>query len=216
MGGAKFSNYDQMRDQMRGEFLKYHVEPMVKQYGLIQDETDIYIIFVGRQYRVSKVTGRVDRQEEGTWPQADFSESMTIYDVLCYAKEDAFLTHEYVPVSGLKGIVQSATPGMKTFRQRAKGFAGRGLELERACQALGGTPFPVGEVAYVLPLFEFLPVVIQFWDADEEFEAELVLKWDRNIQDFMHFETTFYAAGCLLQWLEEHVKKQIRQKEEML
>ena len=25
-----------------------------------------------------------------------------------------------------------------------------------------------------------------------------MIKWDRNILQYMHFETTFYATGCLL------------------
>ena len=75
--------------------------------------------------------------------------------------------------------------------------------IREACEALGGTPFPIGEVAYQLPLFDFLPIVVQFWDADEDFPGQLMIKWDRNILQYMHFETTFYATGCLLQRILE-------------
>lgn len=44
-----------------------------------------------------------------------------------------------------------------------------------------------------------MPVVLQFWDADDEFDAALKIMWDTNTLDFMHFETTFYAANHLLQ-----------------
>ena len=57
----------------------------------------------------------------------------------------------------------------------------------------------MGEVAYQIPLFDFLPIVLQFWDADEDFPGQLMIKWDKNILQYMHFETTFYATGCLLQ-----------------
>ena len=49
----------------------------------------------------------------------------------------------------------------------------------------------------------YLPIVVQFWDADEEFPGQLMIKWDRNILQYMHFETTFYATGCLLQRIRE-------------
>ena len=83
-------------------------------------------------------------------------------------------------------------------------FAGRPGALRRACEALGGVPQRVGDVSSLIPLFDFMPVMVQFWDADEEFDAVLKIMWDRNTLDFMHFETTFYAAGHLLRRLKEY------------
>jgi hypothetical protein len=53
-------------------------------------------------------------------------------------------------------------------------------------------------VACRLPLFDFLPVVFQFWSADDDFPASIQLLWDKNTTDFMHFETVWYAAGYVL------------------
>ena len=123
---------------------------------------------------------------------------MTVFDVLCYAKEDAALCGEYCSVMLLDGVAKSSNPGGNMFQKYADRFAGQPDALRRACEALGGTPYPVGEVAYQIPLFDFLPVVLQFWDADEDFPAQLIIKWDKNTLRYMHFETTFYAAGFLL------------------
>ena len=60
-----------------------------------------------------------------------------------------------------------------------------------------------GDVSYLLPLFFFIPVIHQLWDADDEFDAALKIMWDTNTLDFMHFETTFYAANHLLKRLQE-------------
>jgi hypothetical protein len=41
-------------------------------------------------------------------------------------------------------------------------------------------------------------VLLQFWEGDEEFPPKLLILWDRNTDQFMHFETTFYLQGDLL------------------
>ena len=47
-------------------------------------------------------------------------------------------------------------------------------------------------------MFPFLPVQLRFWDADEEFPAQLRFLWDRNTLKFLHFETVYYVIGHLL------------------
>ena len=61
----------------------------------------------------------------------------------------------------------------------------------------------MGDVSYKIPLFDFLPVILQFWDADEEFDSVLKFMWNENILDYMHYETTFFAASHLLSRLTE-------------
>jgi hypothetical protein len=93
------------------------------------------------------------------------------------------------------------------FREAAEFFDQHLPELARACEALSGTPEKVGDVAYRLPVFDFLDVQLQFWASDEEFPANLQFLWDRNIQDFIHYETTFYVAGHLIRRLQEQIKE---------
>lgn len=46
-------------------------------------------------------------------------------------------------------------------------------------------------------------MVLQFWDADEEFEAVLKFMWDYNTTDFMHFETIAFATFHLIDRLKD-------------
>ena len=62
----------------------------------------------------------------------------------------------------------------------------------------GGEKAGAGDVSYNLPVFQALKLRLSFWDADDEFPASLSLLWDENVLDFMRYETTFYAAGYLL------------------
>lgn len=197
------NNYDITRLESEKQFLTYDIAPMVKKYGLRQDEKFTYIVFLGSMYRISKQAGKVERIEGQTYIQAGFDESMTIFDVLCYAKENATLSGEYCSVMQLPGVAKTANPGGDMFGKYANRFAGKQDALRRACEILDGTPYPVGEVAYQIPLFDFLPIVLQFWDADDEFPAQFTIKWDKNTLRYMHFETTFYAVGYLLERLVE-------------
>ena len=202
MVNRSVSNYDLARDKAEREFAQCDIRPMVKKYGLKQDSQYTYISFLRNDYRISKETGRVELLCGDAPPvHAGFNESLTIFDVLGYAKKDAALSGEFCSVMDLKGVAKSANPGGDMYGKFAQHFAGRSDDLRKACEALGGTAYPVGEVAYQIPLFDFLPVILQFWDADEEFGAQLTVKWDTNTLDFMHFETTFYAAGCFMQRL---------------
>lgn len=197
---AEGSNYDVAQEQARKLFTTYDIGPMVRKYSLRQDAEFTYIPFLGRTYRIRRDSGHVEKADG---QPANFEESLTIYDILCYAREDASLSGEFCSVMQLDGIAKSANPGGFMFSSFCRRLAGRSQALRNACEILGGTPYPVGEVAYQLPLFDFLPIVVQFWDADEEFPGQLMIKWDRNILQYMHFETTFYATGCLLQRIRE-------------
>ena len=43
---------------------------------------------------------------------------------------------------------------------------------------------------------------ILVWAGDEEFPPKLLILWDRNADSFLHFETTFYLQGDLLNRLK--------------
>lgn len=203
MKTERISNYDVALAQAQTQFLTYDIAPMVKKYSLTQDAAFTYIPFLRTVYRICRLTGQVDRLSNGIYEKANFNESMTLYDIVCYAKEDAALSGEFCSVMQLDGIAKSSNPGGFMFSKFCHRLENRADALRKACEALGGTPYPVGEIAYQIPLFDFLPIVFQFWNADEDFPSQLMIKWDRNILQYMHFETTFYATGCLLQRIAE-------------
>lgn len=78
------------------------------------------------------------------------------------------------------------------------------MDLLRAvCSRLGQLSSIKGDLSAVIPVFDFLPVCLRFWDADEEFPASLQILYDENILDFMRFETVFYMTDHLLGRLKE-------------
>lgn len=199
------SNYEVMRNQMRDEFLKYNQEKMMNKFSLKNDENYIYIEFVLRNYRIHRRNGLAEWSDDNftSTIEADYNESMTIYDVLCYSKDHCQLSGKFCPVNMLKGTVQSSGPGSSMFQKSADEFSGRLNELKYACSILGKPAKISGDVAAVLYPFSFLPVTIQYWDADEEFPANLKFMFDENIMDFMHYETLFFMMGHIISRIKE-------------
>lgn len=211
------SNYEIMRDRMRLEFIKYDQGEMVRKFALRQDEKYLYIDFVGRPYRIDRASGVVEWSEDGfaTCTEGDYNESMTIYDVLCCSKPDCTLSGRFAPASMLKGTVQSSGLGGKFFQSTADALQGRVPELKRACARLGEPAKLGGDAAFVLYPFSFLPITLQYWEADEEFPANLKIMFDENIMAFMHYETTYFMVGHILKRILEMMESSGKTEEKL-
>lgn len=202
------NNYEKMRDRMAKVFLRYDQEKMIQKFNLEYDENNLYLCFLNRPYRISRQTGRVTWSEDGfvTENPADYNAAMTIYDVLCCSKEDCCLSQEWVSVGSLSSVLGGTLKkGSNFFQNAAEAFTGKTNLLAKACERLGGRKLEKGDAAYELLLFPFLPVVLRFWDADEEFPASMQILTDRNILDFMRYETLMFAVSHVLQRVKEEM-----------
>ena len=178
---AVISNYEITRNKMEQEFVRYDQEQMMQRFHLQHTPQHLFIDFVGERYRIDRQTGRVERclADGSGFVHAGFNEVMTIYDVLCGSKPGARLSGEFVRVNDLDGVTKTTYMGGNLFNGSARAFNHRTEELCAACERLGGTPGTVGDVSYTIPLFDFFPVTLQFWDGDEEFDPVLVTPDDR-------------------------------------
>lgn len=204
MKASGISNYEITKNSMEEKFLTYNQAKMIDKFRLKTDEQYLYLRLVDQEYRVNRFTGRVeyDVDGDGRFINAGYDASMTIYDVLCSSGPEAHLSGRFVGLNALKGLVVASAPGPELFTEDAAFFAGRCPQLKKACEQLGGTEENPGDVAYRISLFDFMQVIVQFWDADEEFDAVFRVLWDENILDYMHYETTFYATSYLLERLK--------------
>ena len=202
------TNYEITRNQMRGEFVKYDQDNMIRKFSLRNDASYIYINFMSREYRIDRKTGVVEWSENdfSTSVEADFNESMTIYDILCYSRDDCSLSGNFCPVNLLKGTVKTSGSGSNLFQNAADSFSGKQKELECVCSFLGEDPGLKGDVAVKLYPFPFLPVILQFWEADDDFPARLNFLFDENTLDYMHFETVFFMTGHILKRIGEMMR----------
>ena len=128
---------------------------------------------------------------------------MTIYDVLCYSKENCSLSGRFCSVNLLKGILQTGVPTGNHFQSSAEAFKGKTEELRNACRILGDPANLSGDISALIYAFPFLPIIIQYWEEDDEFPASLKFMFDENILQYMHYETVFYLMGSAIHRLKE-------------
>lgn len=194
------SNYEITKIRARGDFLKYDQQRMIEKFRLRNDEAYLYIRFAGRNYRVERRGGMVEWSEDDFVhvEEAGFNEAMSIYDVLCYSKENCRLSGRFSKLLNLKGTGFGVTPGKGMNSAAEQYFDRRPDLLDRACERLGGTRESQGDIAWRLPVFDFLPLILQFWQSDDEFPPSLKVMWDENILDYVHYETTYYIEGHLM------------------
>lgn len=98
---------------------------------------------------------------------------MNIYNTFYYASEHPVASEIWWPSCQDKKSVPFEAAYRRTIISKLQTiFSGKTQELKMACEALGGTPLPQGDVGYMLPVFPFLNIAVLFWDGDEEFDAQ--------------------------------------------
>ena len=199
-------NYDRQVDIAKGIFLEYDQALMIRKYRLDADEQYIYLTYLNTPCRICRQSGGIEEQISNRWRECrNFSTVMTIYDLLCYHKgETAPVLFGQWCTAGtfvVTGVTQTDT----FTKKYAKLFDGRLEQLKKATQKLGGVlqpPMAGADLTCKFPVTPFFSVLLQFWAADEEFPPKLLILWDRNADSFLHFETTFYLQGDLLNRLQ--------------
>ena len=198
------SNYEITLQEARKLFLCYKQELIIQKLSLEHDEQYLYIRLLDQRHRVDRTTGVVEwLGEDGAAHEADFNASLTIYDVLCCSRPDCSLAGQYAPINSVANNYHTKGLGGSIFDACAPVFSDHPAQLEQALIRLGGVKEGKGDIAYRIALFPFLPVQIQFWEADEDFPASLQIHWDLNTLQFLRYETTWYAAGVLRSRIRE-------------
>lgn len=196
-------NYDLQVDIGKRIFLEYDQERMIRKFSLEADRQYIYLTYLHTPCRISRQSGAVEEQICGAWQECrNYSTVMTIYDLLCYHKGETAptLACRWCTVGNfvITGVTQTDT----FTKKYAKLFDERLEELKQAVQKLGGViqaPMAGADLTCKFFVTPFFPVLLQFWTGDSDFPPKLLILWDQSTDRFMHFETTFYLQGDLLE-----------------
>jgi len=146
----------------------------------------------------------MERKTADGWQGANsHGEVMTLLDLLCDSspRRQPSGTWKNMGDFGLlfhKNLLEGRDPWADRFEADPEGF-------RNACEALNGTPFPTGDIAYVIELFDGLSIVVQLWFGDEEFPAGLRFLWDANALMYIKYETMYFARGIILQRIAENM-----------
>ncbi len=197
------NNYALQVERARRSFLTWDQAAMCARLGLTMTDEYIPLRFFGAEHRVRRADAAVLGPDGAP---ASFGAAMAIYDALARGNAPT-LRGEFVPTAALHGIQGTHSVHEDLHSSAARRFAGKTAALERALIARGGRKWGKGDVSYVVDVFDFFPVCVRFWDADDEFPASLQFLWDANALDFLCYETLWYVMGELTAQLDEVVKK---------
>ena len=207
----RISNYEITKRRVQKDFLKYDQEKMIQKFALKADENYLYITFIGHSYRICRKSGYLEWSEDNfvTCVEGDFNEALTIYDLLCDSKENCHAANDFINLNSLSTLQSSSKKlGDGLFHGEDKIFDHKEELFGNVCEKLGGIKAGKGDVAYELPLFDFLPCRIQFWNSDDEFDAQLQIFMDKNVLKFIRYETVWYAVSHLMKRLIEELENQ--------
>ena len=192
------SNYDQVIENWRLKFLEMDQEELIRKFQLEADEEFLYIIYFSKKFRIDRKNGFIT--EDGKSP--GFDTVMNIYNTFYYSTAHPVASGNLVAFRQVKRVYPFEAAYRRTIIFRLQElFAGKTEELRKACEALGGTLLPQGDVGYVLPVFPFLNIAVLFWDKDEEFEAQANMLFDSEITEFMHEENVVCVAADAVYYL---------------
>lgn len=192
------SNYDQVIENWRLKFLEMDQEELIRKFQLEADEEFLYIIYFSKRFRIDRKNGFIT--EDGKSP--GFDTVMNIYNTFYYSAAHPVASGNLVAFRQVKRVYPFEATYRRTIISRLQElFSGKTEELRKACEALGGTLLPQGDVGYVLPVFPFLNIAVLFWDKDEEFEAQANMLFDSEITEFMHEENVVCVAADAVYYL---------------
>ena len=198
-------NYAITAARVRQLFAEYDQQALARKVGAKLDGEYFYVDFLSERYRIHRLTGDISRFHGDAWVEANsFGEVLTLMDLICDSREDRHPTGNWRNMRDFghgfhQQMLEQRDPWAERFQEQPEMFA-------KACEALGGEKYPLGDVAYALPVFGDLRVLIQLWFGDEEFPAQLRYLWDENALQYLKYETMFYAVPLVLKRIQEQME----------
>lgn len=202
------SNYDIAKENARKIFLAYDQRKLIERWRLDSDKDFIYLFFVGDRYSINRQNGQVLPADGGS--EVSFNTALSIYDLLTYSKPDARL---YGSMGDIRHLSRSNTGWLSDkhafHSEESEFFDTHQQELEDALEKMGAIKTTGADEAYLIPVFDRISMIFQFWRSDEDFPSEIKFFWDLNITDFMHFETVWYASGHILKKIIDNMPSSV-------
>lgn len=199
------NNYVIQAQQAKQYFLGYDQPKLIRKLLMQNDEKFLYTRMLGETYRISRQTGDVERKKGENWVDANsFNEVLTLFDLVCDSREDRCLAGRFQNMSAF-GL--QFHQNLNETDPRAQYLLDHAPDVRRACEALGGKPFPLGDLAYTIEVFDGMSMVLQLWEGDEDFPAGLHFLWDENAKMYIKYETMYYCVGLLMSRIEDYIRR---------
>lgn len=204
-------NYQMQAQQAKSYFLRYDQQTIIKKCSLQADARYLYTTLFGIPYRVCRKTGDLSYLDRDIWRDGNsHGEVMTLLDLLCDSREDRHPSHQWKTMQAFGLYIHQSlgekNPAALDYQRNPDG-------LRRALEAMGAAPFPQGNVAYTIPVFEELTLVLQFWLGDEDFPPSLRYLWDENALMYLKYETMYFAVDVLTEKLRRLITTEYKRNQ---
>ena len=197
------NNYLIQAQQAKERFLTYDQEKLIRKFTLGADAEYLYMTLLYRQYRLSRMTGDLQRLEGDIWHDGNtYEEVMTLLDLLCDSRDDRFLTHRWQNMQsfGLQFHQNLLEESRDPFAVKIDADP---AWLHRAAETLGAQPISGGDFGYAFELFDGLKIGLLFWHGDDEFLPRVRYLWDANAKQYIRYETMYFAVDLLRRRIKE-------------
>ena len=187
------NNYDKMLADACRRFTAYDMQALAQRPGVEDIGACLKTCFLGETALLRKRDGRITVGGRA----ADFGETLSILDWLCDGKSDAVAAGEYCTVGSLPGIYVGGSGLVMSGGALAKRIDAEPHRFRDACHAIGGREVALGDLGFEIPVFPGVAMCLKFYFGDEEFPPQLTFLWDKNMLQFVRYETVYYIAGCV-------------------
>ena len=192
-GGRRPAVSEQALDHLRGEMAGRNLREVAGRCGgryLSGPPEAVEVRFLGRLHRILR--------DDVVCPEDPAPSIWVKIFLMIYATRATGrpLSGRWVSYRELPNTVSKARSFEACTEQIARVFEGRPEDLERAARVLGARPADEASAhaAFVFEALPRVPLLLLFWDREEEFPARAVLLLDRHVLDYLDQEALVFLA----------------------
>ena len=197
----KPNNYEISLQAAMKRFCSYDMTVLSQKMGVTDRGEYLQTRFFGMETKINKTTGAVTVDGQ----PADFCEALSVFDWLCDGKPGAKASGAFCPVSSLPGVLVRDSGLMMKASQLSESIHRNPEEFCKKCRKMGGKMVNIGDIGAEIEIFPGLPMEMKFYFGDDEFSPEIIFLWDKNILQFVRYETVYYIAACLQKQLRAEI-----------
>lgn len=194
-------NYEKVYQELVQRLARHDLAGAASELGLQSQGPAVRVPCLGRDYLVD---GQGVRTAEGG--EAPLTHRIVLAYYLLHGGRGE-TAQRFVPYRELPGGQDFARSLSGMVEDRlARFFSGKLPLLEKAVAARGGRPWQVEssvDGAWLFPALPRIPLLLTFYDADEEFPAEAKLFYDLTAPNFLDLECLAVLGLMLVLELEE-------------
>jgi len=202
----KKDNYELVYRSLLERLSGIDLPETVTDLGGYQQEDHLWIKFLGTSYIIS---------HRGLWDHRKSEPNVSIRIVLCHYLLQAGvgrLADEWVSYRDFKDSAFFISYFQINAEDRiARYFSGKAHDLERAAVKLAGSPytgFQTGDVCHYIQALPRVPLLLIFYDGDDELPASCKLLFDRSAPVWLDMECLAVLGSIVAQRLIRSNRRQ--------